>query len=298
MPKDSNTNCIIFSNLINFHFSSSFDFPSSTNMARIRVMTEGVLSLSLVMAATVATATTITAAPAATDIAGALSTLLPTAAPASTEDTAGDSTLSVICQSDLFAAFFLHAAPSGDLASALTSYGSVLTSQACAASSVTATASPTADCSPAPSLWCAFPDVAPSSVLANYTSYGRAAASFLPSGLSPLVALATECPQAWYAAATMFPQGPDDLRDLVVLGECFVTARDGSAATGTDTRAATTAGTGTVTTASGTGKVSATATGAVTGSSKPSSGTGGRASSNMALPVVASACVALVMLVF
>ncbi|KAL1898836.1 hypothetical protein Sste5346_003246 [Sporothrix stenoceras] len=267
----------------------------------------------MVMADTAANtvAATITEAPDATDIAAALSSLLPTAPPTTTEDTVSDIGLSIACQSDLLAAFFLHAAPSGDLASALTSYGSVITSQACGGTPATATegASAAAACTPDPSLWCDFPKSAPSSVLASYTSYGRAAASFLPSGVAPLVTLASECPQAWYAAATMFPQGPGDLYDLVVLGECFATERnDGSDAspTGTDsgTGAAATAtgsgsgsGSGTADKPSGTGKTSGTATGgSASGSAKPTSGAGGMTASNMALPAAVVACLAWAMM--
>ncbi|CAK7198212.1 hypothetical protein SEUCBS139899_000870 [Sporothrix eucalyptigena] len=203
----------------------------------------------LALGATTSAATSlITAAPAATDIAGALSTLLPTAPPTSTEDT-GVASISSLCQSDLFVGVFLHATPEGDFATALSSFGSVITSQA---SQACGTTSPCP--SPAPSLWCAFPDVAPSSVLANYTSYGLAAASYFPSGLSPLVSLATACPEAWYAANTMVPQGPDDFREFAILGECFATVRRGVSSTGSAAATATETATAKQTTATTTGK--------------------------------------------
>ncbi|KIH93116.1 hypothetical protein SPBR_03158 [Sporothrix brasiliensis 5110] len=271
-------------------------------MTRIGVMAARLLSLAMAVASVAAdTPATVTAAPDATDVAAALSTLLPTAAPTTTEDTISDVGLSIACQSDLLAAFFLHAAPSDDLASALTSYGSVLTSQACSGSgggsgggsgAATPPATAAADCSPAPSLWCDFSKVAPSSVLSKYTSYGRAAASFLPSGIAPLLTLASECPQAWYAAATMFPQGPGDLHDLVVLGECFATAR-------AEAIPSTATGSGATETASGTGtdkKTSATASGTASGSPKPSSGAGALTAATMALPVVVVAYVTLAMM--
>lgn len=264
-------------------------------MARVSALLSLLLALALAVkadtavdTASAATDATITDAPEATDIAAALSALLPTAAPSTTEDTVSDIGLSIACQSDLLAAFFLHAAPSGDLASALTSYGSVISSQACG------TPATVSACSPSPSLWCDFPSSAPSSVLADYTSYGQAAASFLPSGVAPLVTLASECPQAWYAAATMFPQGPGDLYDLVVLGNCFAGAQNEDSPTGSGSGSGTTATAAGSTKTSGTGKASGTATGgSASGSAKPTSGAGMLvASSSMALPAAVVACLA------
>ncbi|CAK7219526.1 hypothetical protein SCUCBS95973_003845 [Sporothrix curviconia] len=256
-------------------------------MARSLLMAAAAI-LSLDMAATSVTAATrITAAPASTDIAGALSTLLTTAPPTSTEDTALSS-VATLCQSDLLAAIFLKATPSGDFASALSSFGSVLTSQECGGSAAVAAATVTAapDCMPAPSLWCAFPSVAPSSVLASYTQYVMQAASYFPSGLSPLVTLAADCPQAWYGAKTMFPQGPDDFRTFAMLGECFADVRQGDVTTATATRSKTATATATATATNTTANGTATA-------GKPGTTTSGAdrlAAVSVALSVAVLAC--------
>ncbi|CAK7211644.1 hypothetical protein SBRCBS47491_001194 [Sporothrix bragantina] len=255
--------------------------------------------LTLGMAATSMAASLITAAPASTDIAGALSTLLPTAPPTSTEDFSVSSVAS-LCQSDLFIAVFLKATPTGDFASALSSFGSALTSQECgsataaatAAATVSATITAAPECTPAPSLWCAFPSIAPSSVLSDYSSYAMRAASYFPSGLSPLVTLAQDCPQAWYEAKTMISQGPENFRTFAMLGECFADVRQADATATISSSGSGSAATATATTTTtATGSINATTNGTATaGKPGATSGVDKLTLGTMALSFVVMTC--------
>lgn len=105
--------------------------------------------------------------------------------------------------------------PTGALSDALISYGHSLL-EPCVATATDRGCTITDN-----EVWCAFATAAPASVMADYSSYGSAAASFWQAKSESIADISTRCPQ-WWAR----PSYTDHawLNQTIAHGECYIAA--------------------------------------------------------------------------
>ncbi|KAM5343485.1 hypothetical protein ACJ41O_012022 [Fusarium nematophilum] len=118
--------------------------------------------------------------------------------------------------------YFSGPEPSGDLMTALLSYGDELNKDC-----------PWTDrdvmglssCPyPAQSVWCAFSKTAPASILPAWSSHGSEAASWWGKHSSDIVEYAHMCPKKWFNAMISAPYGYARLNNTINWAACYVEA--------------------------------------------------------------------------
>ncbi|KAF3026623.1 hypothetical protein E8E14_014438 [Neopestalotiopsis sp. 37M] len=124
------------------------------------------------------------------------------------------------CVNDNVTQYFDVPKPTSALSEALISYGQSLL-EPCAATATDRGCTITDD-----KVWCAFATAAPTSVLADYSSYGSAAASFWQAHSESIADVSTRCPQ-WWAR----PSYGDHawLNQTIIHGECYIAANESDA---------------------------------------------------------------------
>ncbi|KAF2421785.1 hypothetical protein EJ08DRAFT_665060 [Tothia fuscella] len=136
-------------------------------------------------------------------------TLLPTAKPTITRDP-------WTCATESPKQFFDVPKPTGNLLTALLSYGDVLL-QTCTATGTAALACPYPD----KSKWCGFSTAAPTSLLPAYSTYGSVVSSWAAKHTSQALDLAQRCPVAWYNAMWDTPGGQSWLNETLIFADCY-----------------------------------------------------------------------------
>lgn len=126
------------------------------------------------------------------------------------------------CVTENITQYFHVPKPSGVLLDALVSYGDKLL-EPCLA---TATGLDVLSCAVSQSSeWCGFTTAAPATVLADYISYGSAAASFWRSNSETISIVASQCPVTW--AKYRFT-GQASLNQTIAQAECYNMAHPGN----------------------------------------------------------------------
>ncbi|KAF2226560.1 hypothetical protein BDZ85DRAFT_278505 [Elsinoe ampelina] len=138
-------------------------------------------------------------------------TLLPTEGPLITRDPWQ-------CVLDNMTSYFRPPQPTGNLATALVSYGGVLLDEICPPEQPICPF-------PAQSRWCAFTDVAPRTLLADWSSYGSMANEWIASRSSTMIELAVQCPNYWYKAMNQVPLGKNHLNSTITFAGCYAEAQ-------------------------------------------------------------------------
>lgn len=119
------------------------------------------------------------------------------------------------CATENLDQYFSMPTPTGDLSTALLSYGSELI-KTCT----------TPGCPyPARSSWCDFSKAAPTSVLPAWTSLGSAASSWWSENKQSASSLAEKCPYGWYDAAIGSLNGQIRLNNTITWGACYAEAQ-------------------------------------------------------------------------
>ena len=142
----------------------------------------------------------------------------PTPTPTATEsDTEYDGVWTTIiddpwnCITENATQYFDFPEPTGDVLTALLSYGDVIRPTSCGS----------IICFPEPTAWCGFEKAAPSSVLPAYSSFGSAVASWYDQHSSGIEAMPTDCPQTWNQAKYQKLFGELALNNTIAWAECF-----------------------------------------------------------------------------
>ncbi|EPE35193.1 hypothetical protein GLAREA_10889 [Glarea lozoyensis ATCC 20868] len=135
-------------------------------------------------------------------------TVIPTAVPTLSRDPWQ-------CATENITQYFDVPMPTGNLLSALVSYGSTLI-QTCSSSVID-----DLNCFPSKEKWCAFTTAAPASVLPEYRAYGSAASAWWAAHSSKAVDLAVECPNSWFDASMRFAGGPTMLNETIIFAACY-----------------------------------------------------------------------------
>ncbi|KAL7629537.1 hypothetical protein AAE478_001058 [Parahypoxylon ruwenzoriense] len=145
----------------------------------------------------------------APNVSAMLMTLLPMAAPTVTRDPWQ-------CATENLTQYFDVPKPTGSLLTALDSYASELF-KTCTAAGAAAQSCPF----PEQSLWCSFGTAAPSTVLADYSSYGSVASSWWSARSSAAVFLAQDCASSWWKVMTNTPNGQVWLNETIIFAGCY-----------------------------------------------------------------------------
>lgn len=142
-------------------------------------------------------------------------TILPTTEPTVTSDPWR-------CTTEIFERFFDPPKPTGQLLTALLSYGDELIKD-CTATKTNVVGIPTCPF-PAQEEWCAFTTAAPTALLPDYSSYASTASSWWSVHSAQALEHARYCPSRWFRAMTRVPAGAGWLNDTIAFAGCYASA--------------------------------------------------------------------------
>jgi hypothetical protein len=153
-------------------------------------------------------------------------TLFPTASPTTTTQDPYE------CATESLTEFFEPPRPTGDLSSAIQSWGLALgEEEPCTLKGLDATL----NCPAVESArWCQFTTAAPESVLPAWSEYVSSASNWWAERSATAVQLASQCPRGWYNAIMGMGAASQRLNGTIITGQCLSGPNEAAEASPTD----------------------------------------------------------------